>query len=404
LINNESEIHINHENILFVYLDIHSSFGSNLVASLRAINDDVRTYTDLLTCVNFLQSSNDRIFFVFSSNDKELIKQVHDFDAVEALFIVNSDVLIDKNKFPKVFGIYTHLEELLTALRNALEWFEQTQVELFVFERDKIFLWSQLWKEEVMKPTNSRVLTDKETLINLAENYYRRNTKLLESLDDFDYCYDKSDALQWCFNSPFPSRFLHHALSSRNTKHLDLCHFLITDVSRVLQQPSYNLKSSHQFYRGMKLTNELLDKLEKQIGKLVCPKGFLTCTKSRKSALDLAWSPTYRPDLKPVLFKIDYDPSVPIGELSLKDTSTLVIFDVYTAFRVKYVNRGLVSIIKLQPADEDRRSLARGYRTEHGLENVESLLHQLSIVPKPSVRLPLTSLNMSPKISSKKIR
>ena len=47
--------------------------------------------------------------------------------------------------------MYVHPERLLAALRNAYEWFEQTQMNFFSFEHEKIFLWSQLWKEEVSK-------------------------------------------------------------------------------------------------------------------------------------------------------------------------------------------------------------------------------------------------------------
>jgi tetratricopeptide (TPR) repeat protein len=222
----------------------------------------------------------------------------------------------------------------------------------------------------------------------MAEKYYRGNTKLLESLDNFDYCYEKNDALQWCFASPFPSRFLRHTLSTRNTEYLDLCRFLITDISDVLQQQPTDLKANHQFFKGMKLTREDLRRLMKNTGKMICAKGFFTCTRCKKAALDLARSPDYRPDLRPVLFKINCDPSVPFGELPMKSAPGLIVFDVYTAFRVKYVNRGLVSVVKIEVANEDGRRLTREYRMKCGSENVQSLLGQLSALPKPSTQLP----------------
>jgi hypothetical protein len=122
-----------------------------MIGSLRVINNDVETYTDLSTCLDLLRSSNERIFFISSSNDKELIEEVHNINAVEAMFIFDVDMEIDKSKLPKLYSTYTYFEELLIALRNTLEWFEETQVNLFVFERDRIFLWLQLWKEEVSK-------------------------------------------------------------------------------------------------------------------------------------------------------------------------------------------------------------------------------------------------------------
>jgi len=228
----------------------------------------------------------------------------------------------------------------------------------------------------------------------------------LESLDGFDYCYEQSEALQWCFSSPFPSHFIHHALRSLDTEYIDLCRFLIDDVSRLLQQPM-DFNANHRFYRGLKVTREGLQKLTKHTGKLICPKGFFTCTKSKKVALDLAQLPNYRLDLRPVLFKINCPPSVLIGEIRLTGTPGLIVFDVYTAFRVKSVKRGPVSIVKLEPADEDGRNLALAYRMIYKSQNVQSLLDQLLEVSKPPARLPSiqeSSLNVIPKMMPKKVR
>jgi hypothetical protein len=148
VISNDYEPSINRENILFIYLDLHSQLTSSSIASLRAINNDVQAYTDPSACADLLRSSSDKIFFISSSADKQLIEEFHNINSIEAIFILNSEAQID-NRFPKVYGVYVHFEELLLALKNTLEWYEQTQMDLFVFERDRIFLWSQLWKEEV---------------------------------------------------------------------------------------------------------------------------------------------------------------------------------------------------------------------------------------------------------------
>ncbi len=125
------------------------------------------------------------------------------------------------------------------------------------------------------------------------------------------------------------------------------------------------------------MTNEFLDKLENHSGALICTKGFLICSQSRRIALEAANSPDHRPDLIPVLFKITYDGSVPLAELSNRDTASSMVFDIYTAFRVKYVKRGQVSIVKIEPANEDGRQLARDYRMKHRSESVQNLLDQL---------------------------
>jgi hypothetical protein len=122
--------------------------------------------------------------------------------------------------------------------------------------------------------------------------------------------------------------------------------------------------------------------------------------------LDLARSTDYRPDLRPVLFKISGSSSVPIGQ----GTAGLVVFDVYTTFRVKYINCGPVSIVKLELADEIGRNLARKYRMKYKSENILSLLDQFSALAKPPARLspvrqlslPLT--NVTSKMTAEKVR
>ena len=138
----------NHGNILFVYLDDHSSDKSNIVASLRTINHDVQTFSDSSSCREFLRTSIDQIFLILASIDRQVLEEFHQIQSVEAIFLLNDDGQID-SRFPKLYGVYVHVKELLTSLKDTLQWFEQTQMEVFVFEHDRIFLWSQLWKEEV---------------------------------------------------------------------------------------------------------------------------------------------------------------------------------------------------------------------------------------------------------------
>jgi hypothetical protein len=247
-----------------------------------------------------------------------------------------------------------------------------------------------------MKPTDSKVISNKEQLVSMAKEYYRDDPKLLQSINEFNHSYHRNDVLQWCFSSPFPSRLLHQALRTNHTEHLDRCRFLFIDISYILHR-SNQRQISRELYRGMKLTDELLNRLMNHTGKLICPKGYFTWIKSKTTALKFACSSEHRTDLKPVLLKMTCEPSIPIGELSMKNAPTQIVLDLYTVFRVTYVNRGPVSSVRIEPADEDGRSIARGYRTKHKSESVQNLLDQLLILSKPStlVRRSLSSVKRS---------
>ena len=148
-ISSDDDNQVNRENIRFVYLDLHSQLLPPMITSLRSINDYVQIFNNSSICYDFLQTSTDRIFFICPTDDKDLIKAVHDLSTVDAIFILNSDINIDRSQLTKVDGIYSHFEELLLGLRETLEWFEQTELNVFAFERDRAILWSQLWKAEV---------------------------------------------------------------------------------------------------------------------------------------------------------------------------------------------------------------------------------------------------------------
>jgi hypothetical protein len=229
---------------------------------------------------------------------------------------------------------------------------------------------------------NRKASSNKHALIERARQYYRDNGRIIEQIEELDKSYRPAEAINWCFRSPFPSRLLLHALRYHNKEHLSICRFLFADTSRFFQQQP-KCKSSEQFYRGMKLSSELLDRFESHVGQLMCTSGFFPCTKSRTNALTLASLPTYRPDLLPVLFKIDCDPSSLFTEISNKHSAPIIAFDVCMAFRVVYVNRGQMSVVKMKAAREIGKKSALEYLEKHKGETLHSLLDELLRPPKP---------------------
>jgi hypothetical protein len=216
----------------------------------------------------------------------------------------------------------------------------------------------------------------------MARYYYRDNSRIIELTGEFEKSYRPAEVISWCLRSPFPARFLLYALRSHNKTQLNICRFLFADASRFFQQHPKR-KSSDQVYRGMKLSKELLDRFEAHVGQLVCTSGFFPCTKSRTNALTLASLPAFRSDLLPVLFKIDCDASSLYTELATKHSLPIIAFDVCIAFRVVYVNRGQMSIVKMKTAGEAGKKIALEYLGKHKDETIQSLLDELLKPPKP---------------------
>jgi hypothetical protein len=228
-----------------------------------------------------------------------------------------------------------------------------------------------------------KMISSKSELVEMARNYYRSNMKALKLVDTLDQSYRLNDVLRWCFRSPFPARSLNHALRSHNSKQLDFYSFLLNDIPRAIKQ-QHKRNAATQLYKGMKLSSDLVDNLDKYAGELVCTSGFFTCTTSRTAAWTLASSPSRRPDLLPVLFNISCDASVPFAELSTDGLSGQVMFDVYTTFRIMYVNRGKISIVKMKTADDEGKQMAREYKNNHQEENIQILLDELLVTEEAS--------------------
>ncbi|CAF3077680.1 unnamed protein product [Rotaria sp. Silwood2] len=346
----------------------------NIINALRVINNYVQWYTDPLPCFTSIESSNDRIFFICTSTNKDIIARANAMVSVEAIFILKLDEQSVKVDFVKLVGIYKEQEELFRALKETLETFQQIRFEEFLFEEDNTFLWLQLWRDEIMT-RKSKI--GKHEFIEVVQNYYRHNNKIITLIEDLEHSYIAAHALTWCLRSPFPSRFINHALYSRNMEQLNFCRFLISDASHFLQQQSKH-HSSAQFYRGMKLPRELVEKFVKSIGGLICTSWFLVCTKSRTMALAAASSPAYRPDLIPVLFKIDCDSMTPYFELSKNVSSPIIIFDVSTAFRILHVGQDQMVVVKMKIVSDDGQKVAREYKEKHKSVSIETLLDQLA--------------------------
>jgi hypothetical protein len=244
---------------------------------------------------------------------------------------------------------------------------------------------------------NTKVTSSKDELVDMARNYYRDNTKALKLVDSFYQSYRSNDAFRWCFRSPFPSRSLNDALRSHNSEKLDSYSFLLNDTSRVLKQ-QHKRNSGIQVYKGMKVSSDLVNKLDRHAGELICTNGFFICTKSRTAAWAHA-SSSRRLDLSSVLFYISCDPSVPFANLPTHETSGQIVFNIYTTFRVMHVSRGQLSVVKMKTAGEEGRQMAREYKNNHKGENIQTLLDELLGISKlsaPSLSSLSSLANMVP--------
>lgn len=143
-----------HECVTLIWFDPQGQSNGNLTGAFRAIHDSVQVFTEFAACLDVIKGAEEKIFFISSSNNSELIGMVNALTAVEAIFILTNNAESVKGDLPKIFGVFNQQEELLRVLKEILDIFEQVQSEEFHFEEEKVFLWAQLWKEEVSNDYN----------------------------------------------------------------------------------------------------------------------------------------------------------------------------------------------------------------------------------------------------------
>ena len=193
----------------------------------------------------------------------------------------------------------------------------------------------------------------------MARSYYRGNSRRLKAIDSFDQQYRAVDVLRWCMSEPFPSPLLHGALFSCQAEQLDPFQFLISEVLRFFQKKPTS-RGKQELYRGMKLEKQLVDYFKFYNNKMVCVSGFFSCDKLRPTALQTALSPGFRPDLLPVLFKIECDLS-----LNIVHGESILVFEPGTTFRILCVSGETPTVIKLRAVPEDAKRFVREYKDAH---------------------------------------
>lgn len=137
------------ETILLIWLDLLSQSTPAYIQSLRTINDRVQVYTDESTCLDELKTSQDKIFFISSSSNQELVAKLNSIRSIEGIFVPDSNVTFIKGEYTKILGYFPDLLGLLRILKEKLERFQNIALETFLFEQDSLFQWLQSWKEEV---------------------------------------------------------------------------------------------------------------------------------------------------------------------------------------------------------------------------------------------------------------
>ena len=186
--------------------------------------------------------------------------------------------------------------------------------------------------------------TDKQQLITLCKNEYKKNATQLALVCEFEHEYTSAKALWWYTRDSFLYNMLNKALRIQNIDLLFLFRFVIGDMCRQLQQNQY--QSRVRVYRGQVMSKDELNILERSIGDFISINSFFSTSIDRRKALGFLNSSVISNDLDRVLFVIDADPRV-VTSKPFADISSLsdfgnereVLFMIGCVFRLTDIRR-----------------------------------------------------------------
>jgi tetratricopeptide (TPR) repeat protein len=209
--------------------------------------------------------------------------------------------------------------------------------------------------------------TDKQQLITLCKNEYKKNDTELALVCEFEHEYTSKKALWWYTRDSFLYRMLNKALRVQNIDLLFLFRFVISDIYHQLKQNQ--CKSSIRVYRGQVMSSDELDILRQSINELISINSFFSTSIDRHKAVGFLNGSGIINGLHRVLFVIDADPRV-VTSKPCADISSLsdfcneceVLFMIGCVFRLVDIRRddhGQIWIIQMKLCGDDEHGLKK---------------------------------------------
>ncbi|CAF1177402.1 unnamed protein product [Rotaria sordida] len=208
------------------------------------------------------------------------------------------------------------------------------------------FLWQQMLTYVLKQMPQDQ--QSKQEMLEMCRHYYRHNKHELKNIDEFQSTYKSDKAIQWYTDECFLYKLLNKALRTEDIELLYIFRFFIIDLCAALEKERLLPKGETilTLYRGTQISNEELEKLKQNEGKIISTNGFLSTSRNIHVSLGFARQSLPAVDFQAVLFEIEADPSL----------NTVVFADIENKTRLKGEEEVLFSLnalFKIRSVDFD---------------------------------------------------
>ncbi|CAF1278807.1 unnamed protein product [Adineta steineri] len=374
----------NKEDITLIWLD---KTIDTLRTTLREVTNYVLLYTEIEPCITYIRSINtERIFLIISGvYAEQCLDEIHDLTQIDSIFIFCKNLdkykseFVDTKKYSKLINVFNTEDELIKSVREELNDLHNQLATFSLYKNEKTtrdlsnesasFLWFQLFKDILLQMSHSEQA--KKEMIDQCKHFYRGNIEELRLIKEFDETYTNSDTIYWYTKQCFIYRLCNKALRTEDIELLYIFRYYIHDLCKRLAIEYDLFKKQHEnnpiitLYRGLKLTNDEINRFKSNISSLISTNGFLSTSQNYDLAIEFALKKSKRSaDIVPALFIIEADTRIDhaifadVSSLSVYPEEQEILFDIGCAFKINEVyfdDEKNIWIIKMNLTNEGRQ-------------------------------------------------
>ena len=323
------------------------------MTKLRSIVNSIDSFTDADKCVDFVSEIKDETVFVIISGalGQHIVPTIHFMPHIDSIYINSSNKSADEQwiiDWTKVKGVFTDIKPICEELKQHTRQCDRNLIPISFIEvtsdqkpnLDQLpptFMYIKLLKEILLELDYDKPVVIK----NLVEFYREEFEGPLPIINEFERDYGQYTPIYWYTRTSISYEILNRALRMFEMNTIVKMVFFVCDLhNQITQLHSEQKMGRLTLYRGQGISIADFDRLTNTHGGLLSFNTFLSTSKNEEISLIFARSSLSNPQLVPVLFEIEVDPSISSTPYARIDNESYftseeeILFSMQSVFRI----------------------------------------------------------------------
>ena len=354
------------QNFHLVWLDSRISETDddyrNYIQKLKEIVNTVNTFVSVDQCIDFISEIPDETAFMITSGalTQTAVSVIDNMTQISGIYIFcGNEARHEKwaKEWPKVKGVFTDIQPICEALKNAAQDCDQNAVSISfaptgdatININDKNTLDCSFMYTQILKDILLTIDFDHGHIMDFVK-YCRielsGNSKQLQIVDQIEKKYRDHEPIWWYTRQTFLYSMLNRALRLMDVDIIIQMGFFVCDLHKNIvdlhTEQFHDQTSSQTFivYRGQNLSQTDFNQLKQNQGGLLAFNNFLSTSKNRNTSLKFVHRNLRKNELVPLLFVMNIDPSIQstpfahVANISAIRGEDEILFSMHSVFRI----------------------------------------------------------------------